>query len=396
MTHLGKDADVAMLAALAGDAAGLDLMVDPRDEMLQFSAGATGATRARFDYFRLGHELVSTVDQVADWAFPGERASVTVLEFACGYGRNVRHLVRRFPTGNITVSDIDPEAVAFVTERFGVAGKLSATEPESLQWSERYDLIIVPSLFSHLPDATFSRWLTTLHGLLTDRGVLAFSVHDEHLVPDIDMSSGINFTAFSEALGRLDAEQYGTTYVTEGYVGDQVEAAAGERRYGRVPRGFWDHQDLYLMTGAAQRSPAAFAYERPIMGHVDEVAFVGGAVKLSGWAYALQRGLTLTVRVGDTVLLETKDLTPRPDVAHVRGAEFVDSGYAVTLPLPEGAEGQLLVVQAKAGDQATCFYALPAQAPEPAQASPASAKFAPAPASPLRKALAEVRRRLRS
>ena len=78
-----------------------------------------------------------------------------MLEFACGYGRNVRHLVRRFPRATITVSDIDGGAVAFASGRFGVCGRLSASEPEALLWDDRYDLIVVPSLFSHLSDATF-------------------------------------------------------------------------------------------------------------------------------------------------------------------------------------------------------------------------------------------------
>src|SRR5438034_5569873 len=103
-----------MLEALLGDPAGVDTFVDPRDEMLRFAAEAVGPERARFDYFRLGHELLETVEQVVAWAFQEEeQEGLSVLEFACGYGRNIRHLVRRFPPANVTVSDIDPDAVAF-------------------------------------------------------------------------------------------------------------------------------------------------------------------------------------------------------------------------------------------------------------------------------------------
>jgi SAM-dependent methyltransferase len=399
VTHDATKVDFLMLEALVGDPDGLDAVVDPRDEMLQFSSGAWGATRARFDYLRLGHELVRTVDQIADWAFPGVRETVAVLEFACGYGRNVRHLVRRFPRHNITVSDVDPDALAFVTARFGVSGKLSHAEPESLQWAERYDFIIVPSLFSHLPDATFSRWLKTLHGLLTDRGVLAFSVHDEHLVPDADLSDGISFTAFSEALGRLDPEQYGTSYVTEGYVADQVEAATGQRRYGRIRRGFWDDQDVYLTTGPAQRQPQDFRYQPPIMGHVDAVEAADGAVTVSGWARALQPGLTVCVRLGDTVLFETDRFEARADVASARGPEFLESGYAVTLDVPPAASSdpQLLVVDASAGEDAACFYALPlpvvTQSEPPGDPARATASGLTA---SLRKSWRAVKKRLRA
>src|SRR4051795_13599324 len=131
-----------MFAALLGDPRGGDALVDPRDEMLQYSARAAGATRARFDYFRLGHELMRTVDQVVDWAFGRAQADISVLEFACGYGRNIRHLVRRFPARNITACDIDANAVAFVSDRFGVTGRVSVADPADLTWNAQFDLII--------------------------------------------------------------------------------------------------------------------------------------------------------------------------------------------------------------------------------------------------------------
>ena len=46
--------------------------------------------------------------------------------------------------------------------------------------------------------------------------------------------------------------------MTEGYVAAQIETATGARHYGRIPRGFWDHQDVYLLTRPAQRDPARF------------------------------------------------------------------------------------------------------------------------------------------
>src|SRR3954452_24223896 len=57
------DVDAAMLEALIGEQRDVDVVIDPRDEMLQFSEGMAGWTRGRFDYFRLGHELARTVDQ---------------------------------------------------------------------------------------------------------------------------------------------------------------------------------------------------------------------------------------------------------------------------------------------------------------------------------------------
>lgn len=400
------DADAAMFLALMGDRTGVDPFVDPRDEILQYSAGVTGATRARFDYFRLGLELTRTVDQIADWAFGRSREGVSLLEFACGYGRNLRHLVRTFPPGNVTASDIDAEAVAFAVERFGVAGKVSVADPTELVWDERFDLIIVPSLFSHLPDATFGGWLKALHGLLTDRGVLAFSVHDASLTPGLDMATGIHFSAFSEASGRLDTEQYGTTHVTEDYIAEQVRRFTGQARYGRIPRGFWDHQDVYLTAGPTQKDPADFAFVTPVMGHVDTATVDGDQLRLAGWAHAFRPGLTLTVRVGDTLLHETSSFTRRGDVAHVRGDEFAICGFDVTLPLPGdmASRGDTVAVHARIESETRCLLALPlstlAQAPSGVSEAPRTATAPragePSPAEAFGVLVSSIRRELRA
>jgi SAM-dependent methyltransferase len=365
MTDVAAAIDPVMLRAVVGDVEGFDGFVHPADEMMQFAAERTDDDRARVDYLRLGRELMRTVDQITTWAFAGRRGPVSVLEFACGYGRNLRHLVHSFGAEHVTASDIDPKAMAFVTERFGVSGRLSQAEPEALTWDERFDLIIVPSLFSHLPAQTFGRWVRALHGLLTDRGVLAFSVHGAHLLPDEDYSAGIVFNAVSEALGRLEPDEYGTSFVTDAYVSEQVAAMTGGARHGRIQRGFWDFQDLHLVVGPAAPDPADLRYERPPMGHVDALEFDKGTVSLSGWAHTDRPRLTLRVRAGHALLHETDTFAPRRDVAAVRGPEFLESGFALTLELPVRAEPPLLVVEAQAGERLTLLHAAALPVSEP-------------------------------
>jgi SAM-dependent methyltransferase len=347
----------ALLEALLGDCEGLDTVVDPRDEMMRVLHDDLGS-RAWFDYFRQGYELIPTIEQIADWAFPGERDRISVLEFACGYGRIVRHLVRSFPAANVSASDIDAGAVVFVTEQLGVNGKLSAAEPEQLRWDESYDLVVVPSLFSHLPDRTFARWLGFLHGLLNDRGVLAFSVHGEELEPGGDFSAGIVYRPINEAAGRLDPEEYGSATVTEDYVADRIETATGSRRYARVERGFWDFQDVYLLTGPEQRDPGSFRYVPPISGHADTVKLSRTAVEVTGWARAVEPGLKIRLSAGGTVLHETDRFGPRPDVVHHRGDAFLHTGFALTANLPDAARAAgFVVVDASTESQTRCLYA---------------------------------------
>src|SRR5918999_5354246 len=49
----------------------------------------------------------------------------TILDFPCGYGRVLRFLKARFPDADLTVSDINREAVDFCTRVFGAIPEMS-------------------------------------------------------------------------------------------------------------------------------------------------------------------------------------------------------------------------------------------------------------------------------
>ena len=95
-----------------------------------------------------------------------------VLEFASGHGRFTRHLTKALGAGRVVVSDVVPSAVEFSKNTFGVDGFLSASAPEQVQWPQRYALVFVLSLFSHLPRSTWSRWLKVLYEAVAPGGLL--------------------------------------------------------------------------------------------------------------------------------------------------------------------------------------------------------------------------------
>ena len=72
---------------------------------------------------------------------------------------------------------------------------------------------------SHLPEKTFAGWIGGLHNLLTDQGILVFSVHGDHLLgPETAVpEGGIHFVLESEN-SVLPLEEYGLSYVTEDFV----------------------------------------------------------------------------------------------------------------------------------------------------------------------------------
>ncbi|HVS02889.1 MAG TPA: class I SAM-dependent methyltransferase, partial [Thermoanaerobaculia bacterium] len=83
---------------------------------------------ALVDYFQSGWSLARTLRQVLAWRW-GEHLPGRVLDFACGFGRGTRYLVRLLPAETVTVADIFAEAVAFQRQLLGVRGFVSAADP---------------------------------------------------------------------------------------------------------------------------------------------------------------------------------------------------------------------------------------------------------------------------
>lgn len=180
-----------------------------------------------------------------------EKDSCRILEFASGYGRITRHLSGQ--CGSFVASDIHPAAVATLSSDLGTPSVLSAKDPDSLSICGKYDFIFVISLFSHLPDSTFSRWIKALLSLTADGGCVMFTTHGPSsfktspTLPQIG-PAGIGFIATSEQLD-LNGEQYGMTTVSPDYVRQKIQEAGGkEISYSELE--WWNLQDQWVVTKA--------------------------------------------------------------------------------------------------------------------------------------------------
>jgi SAM-dependent methyltransferase len=350
-------ADAGELPA-RGAAGELDLAVDARDEMLEFLVVMLLGDRERalYTYFQSGLSIAGAMTQVLRWRF-GDLARVgKVLDFASGYGRVTRFLLRDLPAERVWVSDVYAGGVRFQQERFGVHGIVSTVEPEELACAERFDAILVTSLFTHLPEQRFVAWLRRLMGLLAPGGILAFSVHDqEMLAPGLAMpAAGILFQELSES-GSLATHDYGSSWVSEAFVRGAVARAAGAAgatgmaagtggvaaSVHRLPKGLCNFQDLYLVVPEpdADFGTLGFRYD-PYLFVERCVLADGDRLDLSGWACVLGCGRLREVEVVvDDQLLATLPITdPRHDVADRLGDErFLLSGWGGACRLPAGA-----------------------------------------------------------
>lgn len=324
---------------------GVDLGIDARDEMLAFLVDTfeRDRDRALFAYFRSGASIADSMLQVLRWRFGGDLGRMgNLLDFASGYGRVTRFLVREVPPEQVWVSDVYAGGVEFQSRRFGVHGIVSAVRPEDFECGERFGAILVTSLFTHLPEERFVDWLRVLCGLLAPGGVLVFSAHGPEVLPaGMAMpASGFLFQELSES-GSLAKSDYGSTWVTEDFVRGALARAAGEGRASlhRLPRGLCNYQDLYVATlepgvdfsGLGFRGEPELSLEHCSLG-------MDGVLNFKGWA-AERTGVVREVRVLlDRALLITAPVKgPRDDVAARLGDRFRMSGWGCAAPLPAGA-----------------------------------------------------------
>jgi SAM-dependent methyltransferase len=204
-------------------------------------------------YFAVGERMLERLrDLFARLELELEDARA-FLEVGSGHGRFTRHLVRVLDPSRITVCDLHHAAVDFQVDTFGVTGVYSPPAPEDLVFPERYDLVFAASLFGHLPDASFGRWLGRLYDALDDGGTLVFSTHGPGCLPGDQAfpEGGLVHQAASEGRTR-PADDRGTTYVTPAFVADVVRERTGQDLALEVERGLFPTQDVY-----AVRKPAA-------------------------------------------------------------------------------------------------------------------------------------------
>ncbi len=264
--------------------------ISPEDEMYLFHV--SDAPNGDVDdwclnYFESGALMIEELRPVFERLFGGFDQVGSLLEFACGHGRFTRHLIQELPPEKITVSDIYADAVSFQKNEFGVNGQVSATEPRDYHDENRYDCILVCSLFSHLPERTFQLWLERLLSLLTEDGVLIFTVHDEAVGPSTSKTPGPNIQFIPESESRsLDKNVYGTTFVNEEFCQQAIRKAAhGSVHYARLPKALWRFQDIYAVSHGNEERLKSLKPERGLEGYIDRCQSIAGQTYFSGWAY---------------------------------------------------------------------------------------------------------------
>ena len=259
------------------------------------------AGAAQSQYFNISLQQFSTMRQIQPLFFDSNSDEISVLDFACGYGRLLRFLSLVMPSENLFASELQIDALTFVTREFGVTGLPSHADPQQFQPARKFDFIWVASLFSHLPESLFDAWLARLIDVLTPNGVLCFSVRDSSLLTGNTLmpESGIVYETRSEN-ADLDADIYGTAYASETFVAQSLRRALGHAQpYFRLRKALAQEQDLYIVAKDSARDLSGLReFRRGAWGWVDvRTLSSSGELRLQGWAGSLDGGVLESVEI---------------------------------------------------------------------------------------------------
>ncbi|MFN9677818.1 MAG: class I SAM-dependent methyltransferase [Betaproteobacteria bacterium] len=201
-------------------------------------------------YFHDARKSAEQLRDLLDEIGSPRSESRSMLEFASGYGCVTRHLSKVMPGVRSTACDIHAQAVQFIRDRLDAAACLSCENPDEFDTGQRYDVVFALSFFSHMPSATWERWLAALYRSVSDGGALAFTTQGPHSAkffgnPEIG-PDGFWFLADSEQKD-LDVATYGQTLVSEAFVQGALIRLTGRKADLVRPGYWWGHQDLYVL-----------------------------------------------------------------------------------------------------------------------------------------------------
>jgi SAM-dependent methyltransferase len=181
----------------------------------------------------------------------------SVLDLPSGYGRVTRHLVARIPADRITACDLDRQAVRFCAAEFGVKALASKPDLRDVAFPERYDLIFMGSLLTHLAEDACRSTLEALARALRPGGLLVFTTQGESCLAHLDWY-GARFAAaeptYRARVARTgmcfvpyrDGGDYGVTIHARAWVERAVAGVAGGLSPIRFAERGWDrHQDVW-------------------------------------------------------------------------------------------------------------------------------------------------------
>lgn len=212
-------------------------------------------------YFRVGLSAASAVDRALTHRTNPRVDSV--LDLPCGHGRVARILRAKFPDAALTVCDIDRPGVDFCASEFNAKGIYSQNPFKGFDLGEKFDLIWVGSLVTHLNEALVIEFYEFLLRHLNAGGVAIVTNHGAYVAGKMSLAVRVDQQIYAMDKGSMDkmlrsyhgtgfgfnpykgGTDYGTSISTEAWTRQRIRMAGG-RTMEYLPH-FWDnHQDVAI------------------------------------------------------------------------------------------------------------------------------------------------------
>jgi SAM-dependent methyltransferase len=200
--------------------------IDPRCEMYAFAVRSSGEEQAQRYYFHSAEFLVERLMRVIEGG-GRDPADLALLDFAGGYGRFTRFFVPLFR--RVAMADLDPGMIEFCRRELGAKAFLSSTDPAAIEARPDYDVVFVFSLFTHLPESSWKRWLQLLWNFVAPGGFFVFSTRSPALGQRMDAAYTVGGTQKSvlelphQPLQQRMLHIYGIRVSVQAESGERVE-----------------------------------------------------------------------------------------------------------------------------------------------------------------------------
>jgi SAM-dependent methyltransferase len=210
-------------------------------------------------------EVGASALNVIEAAFWGAPEPHRILDLPCGFGRVTRMLRARYPTAKLTVCDLERAAVEFTAATFNARGIYSADDFRNLTIDDRFDLIWVGSLLTHLPEHQTRKFLDFAARHMGPESRLIVTSHGDYVATRLRSTTyGLTEAAACGLLTQYMREGYGY----RGYDGDPsygvslaarawyeaLLAGSPLRLQSYYERGWDRHQDVLVLRRVPNRS----------------------------------------------------------------------------------------------------------------------------------------------
>jgi cyclopropane fatty-acyl-phospholipid synthase-like methyltransferase len=189
---------------------------------------------ALFSYYRVGLGTARNLQSIVEnYGLKPSR----LVDFGAGYGRVSRFLPALFQDANCVVTEVKEQAIRFQEEELGLNGIIHSQNPDDFP-SEKFDLLLALSVFTHLPEDLFRAWMQNLGERMRETGAMVITFLDQgreesqeilkNFITDpggfeyIRRSEDSYFTFVSDRL--KDDGLYGSSFITRPWLEELVNS----------------------------------------------------------------------------------------------------------------------------------------------------------------------------